>query len=338
MRTLFAFAALTSLVAAGINEPAPPPPPDNPLSFADGRIVLDFENQTRFEFRENNFDFNDRADALTDDSWLLNRFRIGAMLKPNDRVKFYFQGQDSREIGSDRPDIPAALGAEGDNPFDLRQAWVEIGGGKVSPWSLKAGRQVLLYGDQRLIGPLEWSTLSRTFDAVKLRYDNGDGLWVDAFVSSVVVPDRYSVDESDHDSVFSGLYAHIPKTGPQDTEVYLLHLNDDDRGDDFITIGTHLKSNAAALGPWDYEAELAFQSGTAGGRDLTAFPATWKPATPSTPHGSRASASNTAMAAAMTMPPTAIRALFKISSPRTIRTTATWTPSRGATSTTWRCT
>jgi hypothetical protein len=274
MRSPVVLAALTGLAAAGINEPGPPAAPpsqDNPLSFADGRVVLDFENMTRFEARENNFDFNDSVDALTDDSWLLNRFRFGALLKPTDSVRFYFQGQDAQEIGSERPDLPGALGAEGDNTLDLRQAWVEVGGGKVSPFSAKVGRQVLMYGDQRLIGPLEWSTLSRTFDAVKLRYDNGDGLWVDSFVSSVVVPERGSFDESDHDSVFSGIYAHIPKSGPQDTEVYLLHLNDDDRDDDFITLGMHMKSNVEELGAWDYEAEFAFQTGTAGGRDLTAF-------------------------------------------------------------------
>jgi Alginate export len=193
------------------------------------------------------------------------------LFKPSDAVRFYIQGQDAREIASDRPDVPGALGAEGDNPFDFRQAWLEIGGGRVSPWSLKAGRQVLLYGDQRLVGPLEWSTLSRTFDAVKLRYDSGDGLWIDAFVSSVVIPDRNDFDESDHDSIFSGIYAHILKTGSQDTEVYLLHLDDRDRDDDFITLGTHWKSTPGALVKWDYEAEFAYQTGAAGGRDLSAF-------------------------------------------------------------------
>jgi hypothetical protein len=271
MKTPAFLAALTGLAHAGLHDPAPAAPPENPLSFSDGRIVFDFENMNRFEFRENTFDFNDGVDSLTDDSWLLNRFRFGVLFKPGDRVRFYFQTQDAREIGSDRPDFPGALGAEGDNPFDIRQAWIEFGGGKATPFSAKVGRQVLLYGDQRLIGPLDWSALSRTFDAVKLRYDNGNGLWVDTFVSSVVVADRSHTDESDHDSVFSGIYAHVPGTGPQDTEVYLLHLNDDDRDDDFITVGTHLKSKAGEIGPWDYEAELASQSGTAGGRDLTAF-------------------------------------------------------------------
>ena len=80
MKTPFALAALTSIAAAGIYDPGPAPQAaENTLSFANGRVVVDFENQTRFELRENNFDFNSHADALTDDSWLLNRFRAGIL-------------------------------------------------------------------------------------------------------------------------------------------------------------------------------------------------------------------------------------------------------------------
>ena len=125
--TLALAAVLNSLAFAG---PAPtpvipmvPPPAANPLSCADGRITLSLENQTRFEFRENNFDFNNSVNSVNDDSWLLNRFRVGLLLKPTSWMSLYIQGQDSREIGSNRPNIPGQLGAEGDNPFDLRQAY-----------------------------------------------------------------------------------------------------------------------------------------------------------------------------------------------------------------------
>lgn len=249
--------------------PAPPAAPPNPLSFADGKIVLGIEDQTRFEYRENNFDFNSGLDTINDDVWFLNRARISLQLKPVDWFTLYVQGQDSREIGSDRADIPGLLGAEGDNPFDLRQAFIELGSGK--GLSLKLGRQVMLYGDQRLIGPLEWSNLSRTFDAARVRWTGEDGLWVDAFVSSVVVPNRNGFDESDWDAVFSGVYAHIPTLGIQDTELYVLHMDDTDRDDHFVTLGAHVKSLPGKLGPWDYEAELAAQTGTAGGKNLAAF-------------------------------------------------------------------
>lgn len=243
----------------------------NPLSFADGRVIVGIEDQTRFEYRENNFDFNNSLRAATDDAWLLNRARISLQLQPMSWLTFYAQGQDAREIGSERADLPGLLGAEGDNPFDLRQAYVEIGDGKSFPLTLKVGRQVLLYGDQRLIGPLEWSNISRTFDAIKMRYNGSDGLWVDAFVSSVVVIDRFGMDDSDKDSIFSGLYAHIPTLGIQDTELYALYFDDTNRNDHFLTLGTHWKSTPEKLGPWDYETEFVVQTGTAGGSDLRAF-------------------------------------------------------------------
>lgn len=273
LAALLLLAALTGPAAAGPKEPVPslpPPPPENPLSFADGLVVLGIEEQTRFEFRENNYDFNNSLHTVNDDSWLLNRFRISLTLKPADWITLYAQGQDSREFFSDRPNIPGALGAEGDDPFDLHQGWVELGNDRTA-FSLKAGRQILSYGDQRLIGAFEWNNFARTFDAVKLRWNGGDGLWVDAFVSSVVVPDRNAFNESDADSLFSGLYAHLPKTGPQDTELYAFWLSDNNRDDDFLTLGTHLKSTPGALGAWDYEGELAWQNGTAGGKDLNAF-------------------------------------------------------------------
>ena len=81
---------LSSLAIAGPSPaplvPAVPPPSANPLSFADGRIILSLEDQTRFEFRENNFDFDNSVNSVNDDSWLLNRFRVGLMLKPTDGV------------------------------------------------------------------------------------------------------------------------------------------------------------------------------------------------------------------------------------------------------------
>lgn len=259
---------------AGISQAQTTPaaaPAANPLSFADGRVVFGIEDQLRYECRDNNYDFNSAATHINDDAWFLQRARISMQVKPADWLTFYIQGQDSREIGSRRSDVPGVLGAEGDNPFDLRQLYVEIGDEKRSPFSAKIGRQVLLYGDQRLIGPLEWNNITRTFDAVKLRYAGKDGLWVDLFTSSLVVVDGKGMDASDWDSTLSGIYANIPTLGIQNTELYALYSDDSNRNDHFITIGTHIKSLPGKFGPWDYEAEFAVQSGKAGGRDLSTF-------------------------------------------------------------------
>ena len=284
----------------------------NPLSFFDGALVFDFEERLRWEIRENNFDFNDSINALTDDNWFLQRMRFGMTLKPAPSLKLYVQAQDSREINSDRPDFPGVLSAEGDDAFDLRQAWVELGNAKDFPLTVKAGRQTLIYGDERLMGASDWNNIGRTFDAVKLRWE--EKTWsLDTFASSVVVPERGSYNQSDffngnethREQILSGLYFSTTAIGPQTTDLYVLHLHEDTSakyqptatGDtNFFTLGTRWKSRPGAFAPqgaaglskegktalppgpprpvgFDYEAELAFQTGEVRGLDLTAFAA-----------------------------------------------------------------
>ena len=68
----------------------------NPRSFFDGALVFDFEERFRWEIRENNFDFNDSINSLTDDNWFLQRMRFGMTVKPAPWLKLYVQAQDSR--------------------------------------------------------------------------------------------------------------------------------------------------------------------------------------------------------------------------------------------------
>ncbi len=263
---------LSATALAGGKSPLPTPPApsqENPLSFWDGRIVLGLENQSRFEYREDNFDFDSRQDAATDDSWLLSRTRVSLLIKPTPFFKLFIQGQDSREFGSDRPNIPGVLGAEGDDPADIFQAYVEIGDTKTSPWSLKIGRQMLDYGTSRLVGSLPWGNFARSFDAIKISYTTGDA-WLDAFAASPVVVDRSGLNESDLDTVLYGLYGHVPWAGHV-VEPYALYLRDADTDRDVFTIATHLKSRPAHPGQWDYEAELAYQFGEIADRDLSAL-------------------------------------------------------------------
>src|SRR5437867_860971 len=77
-------------------------PESNPLWFFDGKLCFDIEERLRLEVRENNFDFNSSLNSLTDDTWLLQRFRLGVAIKPAGWLKIYAQGQDSREIDAKR--------------------------------------------------------------------------------------------------------------------------------------------------------------------------------------------------------------------------------------------
>jgi hypothetical protein len=243
--------------------------------------VFDFQERLRFEYRDNNFDFNDGLDSLTDDSWLLQRARLGVKIAATDLLTFYAQGQSSFELDSDRPNVPGALGSEGDDAIDLRQAYIQIG---TKDFNLTIGRQLLSFGDERLVGGFDWNNIGRTFDAVKLHY--GTGSWsLDAFVSSVVVPDKDDFNFSDlldgndtgRDQIFSGLYFSTNAIPVQVTDLYGFHLHESHAtGDsDFATLGVRVKADPSKLGGLDYESEMAFQFGEVKGRDLTAFAGHW---------------------------------------------------------------
>ncbi|MCP5557048.1 MAG: alginate export family protein [Verrucomicrobiaceae bacterium] len=285
--TLALAAAVTAHAGDSAKAPAAPEvapaPPPNPLSFMDGKLVFDFEERLRYEIRENNFDFNSGVDSLTDDSWLLQRARLDMMIKPNSWLTIYAQGQDAREIDSDRPNVIGQLGAEGDDTFDLLEGWVMLGD-PAHDFSFKVGRQKLSYGDQRLVGPLEWLNPSRAFDAAKLRY--ASSTWsLDLFTSSVVNFEDGSFNESDfidssdsRNQIFSGAYLAtqwVPVNST--TDFYLFHLNQDTPtgGTNFVTLGTLWKGDPKMLGGFFYETEMAVQFGDVGGKSLTAFAGHW---------------------------------------------------------------
>ena len=199
------FSVLAGQAETDAKSTAPPPPVEkkeaNPLCFLDGKLCFDIQERFRFEDQNNTFDFNNAVDSLTDDAFLQNRFRIGVAIKPVDWLKIYAQGQDSREWFSDRPNIPGAMGAEGDDKFDLRQGYLQLG----PKWvNATIGRQTLAYGDERLIGTSDWNNFGRTFDAAKLHYEQGK-FSIDVFASTVVYIIRGSFDYSD---LFNGSETH----------------------------------------------------------------------------------------------------------------------------------
>ena len=256
---------------------------ENPLSLAGGALTLDIEARLRAEARENSVDFDrTKSDANTDDQWLLTRVRLGATIKPCSEFKVYLQMQDSREIGSKRPNVPGSSGSEGDDLFELRQVWMEFGNALSHPLTLKIGRQTLSYGDERLLGVSDWNNLSRVFDAAKLRWEAKN--WsVDLFSASLVDnTDRGQFNQSDflngrernRGEMLNGVYGSTKAFGLQTTDLYVLHLHQEVGGGNtnFYTCGTRVKSNPGAFSSakadgkkkpvgFDYSGEFAFQTG-----------------------------------------------------------------------------
>lgn len=266
---------------------APPPPTYAPMKM--GKLTVDVQEKMRYEVRDNNFDFNGAVNGPQDAAWLLQRFRLGLGYDLNPWIKLYVQGQDVREIGGSRARQIGVNGAEGDDVFDVLKAYVQIGNLKKG-FSSVLGRQFLSYGDQRLLGPLEWANQARTFDAFKFRYTASKWSF-DLFTASPVnfANNKWNksdfIDQGDHRNAFmSGAYLStlfVPFNTT--TDFYVFHNRDDGTANfgaptgstSFVTLGTLWKGDPKKLHGFDYDTEMDFQTGKVGGRSLTAYAGHW---------------------------------------------------------------
>lgn len=182
------------------------------------------------------------------------RLNVDAKLITNTRV--YVSLQDSRQWGQETN--TTTTGNEG-QAVDLSQAWFQVDKLFGQPLSVKVGRQVLAYGDQRLIGHLEWSNFARRFDAAKLMYDTKD-FSADFFYSKIAEPLSSTVSPAptERDSFFSGLYATVKSIPNNTIDLYVLNDRNDTSKKDEFTYGGRVNGK---ISDFDYTGELAFQSG-----------------------------------------------------------------------------
>lgn len=244
----------------------------------------DLNVRLRLESRDQNFTFNSAVNSPTDGTWLLTRARVGLKGILSAATSVYAQVQDAREVSSDRPTVPYILGSEGDDPLDLRQLYVDF---KNADCTLRLGRQTLAFGDERLVGPLDWNNLGRSFDAARVTFPKmGNGL--DAFVGSVVQvqPTATTGWHSNHastDDVFAGVYGRLAWSPTLQVEPYVFRR--EKRSDTLYSVagaGTARPYDIPQkittvglrwvggppdkLGGWDYDGEFAWQTGSVRGR------------------------------------------------------------------------
>jgi hypothetical protein len=226
-----------------------------------------------------NWDFSERPVDINSNTYELSRVmpRIGYT---SPLFTFLVEGRSSYAFGDNRY-TPTAAGQnlpESDGAMDIYQAYVLIGNPKEFPLTVKIGRQELVYGDQRLVGHARWLNVPRTFDAVKVRYENPD-VSVDVFTGGVVYTDNNNLNKSNSQDMFSGIYVTLPKVSPDAVvDTYLLARNvargiatDNWSGvpapfrfpgaQDIYTLGLRFKSKPSAPPPWDYTVEAMYQFG-----------------------------------------------------------------------------
>src|SRR3989337_2588190 len=198
---------------------------------------------------------------------IIQRTRLNVDAKIDEKTKAYIQIQDSRAWGSDG--TSDGTGTAQDNAStstttstttvnsestDIKQAYVQFDGIAEQPLSLKLGRQVMAYGDHRLIGGFEWSNNARSFDALKLMY-NTDTFGMDLFYSKIkesVTNDttdfKTNGTTDDKDYTFTGLYAIIKAIQNNTIDIYALQDKNDSTDRSVLTYGARLNGKFADAG------------------------------------------------------------------------------------------
>jgi len=204
----------------------------------------------------------------TNDFYLLNRFRLTVAIRPKEWLTLFGEVQDSRIFFNHH--IPNANPNE--DSWTLWQGYAQLGS-STSGWvDGLAGRQVLLFGDERVIGPSNWLNVGRTFDVARIDLHH-PGYLVSVFGSSVVPGDSTDLHFALPGNNFYGVYGSFNNIIPNGTfEPYVLwrvappnpqlpeevghgHLNE-------VTIGLHAEGTLPA--GFDYDAEFDGQTGSLG--------------------------------------------------------------------------
>jgi hypothetical protein len=199
-------------------------------------------------YRDNARDF----DSNTDDTkrFLTERTRVRLNAKVSDDIDGFVEFLHFRKWGSADPNrnvdnnaLPNTNSLD-DNWLDLNQAYINVKNLWGSPISMRAGRQEMAYGDQRLIGNTNfWSTypFPRAYDALKLMYKS-DAVDVDLWTAKVTEREigglfgapSGDATGTDDDRDFHGIWATLKNIPNNTIDLYLLNMVDAGYGKDGI--------------------------------------------------------------------------------------------------------
>jgi hypothetical protein len=156
-----------------------------------------------------------------DNSYLLMRNRVYMDAWYQDLFRVYAEFLSGTIAGNDIDPLPIDR-----NRADVLNAFVDVKALTIdgSPLYVRAGRQELLYGSQRLVSTLDWANTRRTFDGVKAFW-HSEKFDVDAFAVRPVTIKPTDVDSSDHNQLFWGTwFTYRPEKG-KFCDLYYLGLD-----------------------------------------------------------------------------------------------------------------
>ena len=151
-----------------------------------------------------------RGSALNgvDDDFLLQRTRFYGNLAVGEGLRFFGEALDS--VTSFQRHLPRTTEVNGIEALNLFVDARILDGERGDLWG-RVGRQELLLGNQRLIGPAEWNNILRTFDGAKLFWRGEkwdvDAFWVRPVAFGNLPASQLRADQPDLRQELTGLYS-----------------------------------------------------------------------------------------------------------------------------------
>lgn len=240
------------------------------------RTYLSFggELRERFEYYSAP-DFGVRGQQA--DAYLLHRLLLHADLHVGESFRTFVQFGNHLAPGKD------AVSGVYEDRLDLQQGFIDVRlplapEVDVDP-TMRAGRQEMVFGSQRLVAVRDAPNVRRAFDGFRIG-DKIGGVRVDGFVTRpVLLKTGVFDDERNRDQAFWGVYGTVPATPVPGLGIDLYYLGfENDRarfgtvsgGERRHSVGTRL---FGAVDGWDWDWEALGQFGTFADQDIRAWTA-----------------------------------------------------------------
>ena len=217
--------------------------------------TFSFGGETRYRYHnERNHAVGGLGVTGNDDNFWLSRQRLYADWKLCDAVRVYGEVIDAQKRGGNVIARPID-----ENDLDIQNAFVDVKlfDNDFGKFTVRAGRQELLYGAQRTVSPLDWANTRRTFEGIRGLYQSGDTS-LDTFWTRAVNVDPDSADEGDSDVQFFGSYLTQKNTNVGQVEAYYLGLDNDNANTTVNTIGGRVSGATKNKILYDFEGAYQF--------------------------------------------------------------------------------
>ncbi|MEK7667034.1 MAG: alginate export family protein, partial [Gemmatimonadota bacterium] len=280
-RSVLLVAAVAAL-ATPLTAQAPAPGPANGAPrlrlSPDGRSYVTFGGQLRERIEGwRGFNFGAPDSATHDDVFALTRVRLSADLRMGGTVRMFAEAKSA--FATNRRLAGGKRLADVDE-LDLHQGFLELSGRMLrrsGATTARIGRQELSFGRERLVSPLDWSNVRRSFDGIAVTRTRGP-MTVTSFLTRPVQQDKYRFNPWDEHRAFYGVYGTAATArGDRRMDVYWLGLTQDaavfngtSGSEGRHTLGLRFSGGGPRqLG--DYDLEAAYQFGSLGGASISAW-------------------------------------------------------------------